>query len=48
MRHLHPDKRSIELAGAALSAHLANGRPEAPGPQVVPEEVPQWHLRIVR
>ncbi|MCZ4124692.1 tyrosine-type recombinase/integrase [Streptomyces sp. H39-S7] len=47
-RYLHPDKRCIEMAGAALGAHLAVGRSEAPGPKVAPEEVPQRHLRIVR
>jgi integrase len=46
-RYLHPDRRSIELAGAALSAHLAAGR-GASGPQVVPMEEPKRHLRIVR
>ncbi|MCC3650619.1 site-specific integrase [Streptomyces sp. S07_1.15] len=46
-RYLHPDHRSIDLAGAALSAHLAAGREEA-GPKVVPEEQPRRHLRLVR
>ncbi|MFH8368259.1 tyrosine-type recombinase/integrase [Streptomyces sp. NPDC018031] len=46
-RYLHPDRRSIELAGAALSAHLAAGR-KAAGPKVAPEEAPKRHLRLVR
>ncbi|MFD8334705.1 tyrosine recombinase XerC [Streptomyces solisilvae] len=46
-RYLHPDRRSVELAGAALSAHLAAGR-QAPGPQLVPSEEPKRHLRLVK
>jgi integrase len=46
-RYLHPDRRSVELAGAALSAHLEAGRAAA-GPKVVPEPEPRRHLRIVR
>jgi integrase len=46
-RYLHPDRRSIELAGAALSAHLASGR-DAAGPKVVPERPPKRHLRVVK
>ena len=46
-RYLHPDRRSIDLAGATLSAHLTAGR-QAPGPQLVPDEKPVRHLRIVR
>jgi integrase len=54
-RYLHPDRRSIGLAGAALSAHLSGPvidsqmAPEtAPGPKLVPEERPRRHLRVVR
>lgn len=54
-RYLHPDRRSIDLAGAALSAHLSGAEihsqmaPETvPGPKVVPEEHPRRHLRVVR
>lgn len=54
-RYLHPDKRSVTLAGAALSAHLAAGRNEDPlpeslpaGPQVVPTERRRGHLRLVK
>ncbi|MCD0484588.1 site-specific integrase [Streptacidiphilus sp. ASG 303] len=46
-RYLHPDRRSIEQAGAALSAHLGAGQRSA-GPKVVPEPGPGRHLRIVR
>lgn len=46
-RYLHPDQRSIDLAGAALSAHLAAGR-SPDGPKVVPEPTPKRHLRLVR
>ncbi|WP_042430217.1 tyrosine-type recombinase/integrase [Streptacidiphilus anmyonensis] len=46
-RYLHPDLRSIELAGEALSAHLARTRTEV-GPRVVPTEVVGRHLRVVR
>ncbi|GGP01330.1 tyrosine-type recombinase/integrase [Wenjunlia tyrosinilytica] len=47
-RYLHPDKRSIELAGAALSAHLAVGRDVPPGPKVVPKDGSKRHLRLVQ
>jgi len=54
-RYLHPDKRSVEPAGAALSAHLSAGRSDvidsrqsAPGPKVVPEDRPGRHLRLVK
>ncbi|SEM30298.1 hypothetical protein [Streptacidiphilus jiangxiensis] len=47
-RYLHPNLRSIELAGEALSAHLAAGLQNAPGPQVVPRDEPKRHLRIVK
>jgi hypothetical protein len=51
-RYLHPDWRSIDLAGAALSAHLTGAKIHsqmAPsGPKVVPEEKPTRHLRVVR
>lgn len=54
-RYLHPDRRSIDLAGAALSAHLsgaridpATGPKTEPGPKVVPEDHPRRHLRVVR
>jgi integrase len=46
-RYLHPDLRSVKLAGAALSAHLAAGRDVA-GPKVVPKEAPKRHLRLVQ
>ncbi|MFJ8436155.1 hypothetical protein ACIQ9P_33125 [Kitasatospora sp. NPDC094019] len=46
-RYLHPDRRSIELAGAALNAHLSGPR-EAPGPEVVPQDSPGRHLRLAR
>ncbi|MEW1914493.1 site-specific integrase [Kitasatospora sp. NPDC085895] len=46
-RYLHPDRRSIELAGEALSAHLSRPR-RAPGPEVVPPDSPGRHLRLVR
>ncbi|WKX69414.1 site-specific integrase [Streptomyces sp. XD-27] len=46
-RYLHPSKRSIHLAGAALSSYLAGGQ-KAVGPKLVPEPAPQRHLRIVR
>lgn len=46
-RYLHPSKRAITDAGAALSAHLTAGR-AAPGPKVVPELTLVRHLRIVR
>ncbi len=46
-RYLHPDQRSVELAGAALSAHLAAGR-GAIGPQAVPNKIKPRHLYIVR
>ncbi|WP_436845004.1 site-specific integrase [Streptomyces roseoverticillatus] len=42
-RYLFPDLRSIELAGAALSAHLAAGRAAA-GPQLVPALASGRHL----
>ena len=45
-RYLHPDRRSIDLAGAALSTHLAAGQ-QAPGPKVVPQQRPGRHLRLV-
>jgi integrase len=54
-RYLHPDRRSIDLAGAALSAHLSGAKIHtqmtpgtAPGPKVVPKDSPKRHLRIVR
>ncbi len=54
-RYLHPDRRSIDLAGAALSAHLSgaktappSGPKTEPGPKVVPEDRPTRHLRVVR
>ncbi|HEX5566136.1 MAG TPA: tyrosine-type recombinase/integrase, partial [Streptomyces sp.] len=54
-RCLHPDKRSVELAGAALSAHLSAGRSDVSGvqqtpagPKVVPEDRPGRHLRLVK
>jgi integrase len=34
-RYLNPDHRSVELAGAALNAHLLGGR-TASGPQTAP------------
>ncbi|MFG2824913.1 tyrosine-type recombinase/integrase [Kitasatospora sp. NPDC048365] len=46
-RYLHPDRRSIELAGEALSAHLAAGRDDS-GPQLVPKEPGVHHLRLVK
>ncbi|GGV37176.1 integrase [Kitasatospora herbaricolor] len=46
-RYLHPDLQSIELAGQALSAHLAAGR-ETVGPQLVPTEPGARRLRLVR
>ncbi|MEU7258163.1 site-specific integrase [Streptomyces rimosus] len=46
-RYLHPDQRSVELAGAALSAHLAAGRGTT-GPQAVPNKIKPRHLHIVR
>ncbi|PBC77111.1 phage integrase family protein [Streptomyces sp. TLI_235] len=46
-RYLHPDRRSIELAGEALSAHLSGPR-RAPGPEAVPPDSPGRHLRLVR
>ncbi|WP_354642895.1 site-specific integrase [Kitasatospora camelliae] len=46
-RYLHPDRRSIELAGEALSAHLSGPR-KAAGPAVVPQDSPSRHLRLVR
>lgn len=45
-RYLHPDLRSIELAGEALSAHLAAGRTTV-GPKVVPSDRRARHLRLV-
>lgn len=54
-RYLHPNRRSVDLAGAALSAHLSGRKinpepgPETEaGPKVVPEAMPKRHLRIVR
>lgn len=54
-RYLHPDRRSVTLAGAALSAHLSGDKIDsqmAPrtesGPKVVPEDQPKRHLRVVR
>ncbi|MDF9817235.1 site-specific integrase [Streptomyces sp. SPB162] len=51
-RYLHPDRRSIELAGAALSAHLSGAKIHsqmAPGgPKVVPTGPLGRHLRVVR
>ncbi|WP_263984678.1 site-specific integrase [Streptomyces sp. HPF1205] len=54
-RYLHPDRRSIHLAGAALSAHLSGAEthtqmtPEtAPGPKVVPRDRSKRHPRVVR
>ncbi|MEV4432564.1 tyrosine-type recombinase/integrase [Streptomyces sp. NPDC049585] len=47
-RYLHPDRRSIHLAGAALSRYLVEGRREAPGPEPVPGTAPVRHLRLVR
>lgn len=54
-RYLHPDKRSVELAGAALSAHLSAGRSDvidsrqtSAGPKVVPEDRARRHLRLVK
>ncbi|MEU6234991.1 hypothetical protein [Kitasatospora sp. NPDC047058] len=41
-----PDRRSIELVGEALSAHLSGPR-ETPGPEVVPPMPPGRHLRLV-
>ncbi|MFI6448844.1 tyrosine-type recombinase/integrase [Kitasatospora sp. NPDC050543] len=46
-RYLHPDRRSIELAGEALSAHLSGPR-LAPGPELVPQQPDGRHLRLVR
>jgi integrase len=46
-RYLHPSKRAITEAGAALSAHLTTGR-DAAGPKLVPEPTAVRHLRIVR
>ncbi|WP_344440620.1 hypothetical protein [Kitasatospora nipponensis] len=39
-RYLHPDRRSIEQAGEALSAHLSGTRP-APGPRGGPAGLPR-------
>ncbi|MGK5534301.1 tyrosine-type recombinase/integrase [Streptomyces sp. URMC 129] len=50
-RYLHPDRRSIQLAGAALSAYLGeNWETISPrsGPKVVPRERSRGHLRLVR
>ncbi|MBB5120827.1 integrase [Streptomyces eurocidicus] len=47
-RYLHPDRRSIHLAGAALSRYLTEGRQEPVGPKLVPETAPVRHLRLVR
>ncbi len=47
-RYLHPDRRSIHLAGAALSRYLAEGRQEPVGPKPAPETSPVRHLRLVR
>ncbi|MFF3600876.1 hypothetical protein [Kitasatospora indigofera] len=46
-RYLHPDRRSIDLAGEALSAHLSGPR-QGIGPEVVPQDFPGRHLRLVR
>lgn len=46
-RYLHPDLRSFEQAGAALSTHLTGGREES-GPRVVPKPGRIRHLRVVR
>ncbi|MFD7986857.1 tyrosine recombinase XerC [Kitasatospora indigofera] len=46
-RYLHPDRRSIDLAGEALSAHLSGPR-QGVGPEVVPQDFPGRHLRLVR
>jgi integrase len=54
-RYLHPDRRSIDLAGASLSAHLSADKTSTQmtprigtGPKVVPKPPSQRHLRIVR
>ncbi|MBB1262315.1 site-specific integrase [Streptomyces sp. OF8] len=50
-RYLHPSQRSIQEAGAALSAHLGSASPterEDGGPKVVPPERSRGHLRLVR
>ncbi|MGW7291861.1 site-specific integrase [Streptomyces xiamenensis] len=50
-RYLHPNLRSIENAGAALSAHLGAGTDQtrgAAGPHVVPSGTTHRHLRVVR
>ncbi|MDT0382641.1 site-specific integrase [Streptomyces sp. DSM 42041] len=46
-RYLHPDHRSIDRAGAALSEHLKSPK-TAPGPKLVPEQPRQRHLRVFR
>jgi integrase len=46
-RYLHPDRRALSSAGAALTAHL-DPRREDSGPKVVPKQAPTRHLRVVR
>ncbi|MGI5347272.1 hypothetical protein ACQEU8_03650 [Streptomyces sp. CA-250714] len=46
-RYSHPDQQAVELAGSALSAHLATSQ-KVPGPQMVPSDETSRHLRIVR
>ncbi|GAA5014597.1 tyrosine-type recombinase/integrase [Kitasatospora paranensis] len=46
-RCLHPDRRAIEKAGEALSAHLSGPR-KTSGPEVIPPDSHGRHLRLVR
>ena len=47
-RYLHPSKRAVEQAGAALSAHLSTTRNTPVSPAGLPPAAPVRHLRIVR
>ncbi|QKV67508.1 tyrosine-type recombinase/integrase [Streptomyces harbinensis] len=50
-RSLHPNMRSIENAGAAISAYLGAGTDQTrsqDGPHVVPSGTARRHLRVVR